>query len=128
MPRKKCFRIVEKPPTVEGFLPIGIEPDSLAVMLHLEEYEAVKLQDYDGLSQAETAEKMGVSRPTVTRIYESARRKIAKALIEGLPILIEGGNYKFRGSWKRCCKCRKTVSTDSMAHFSCDSAEFEDII
>jgi len=63
------------------------------VVLSLEEYETVRLIDYLSLTQAECAEKMGISRTTVTAIYESARKKISLALIEGRRLLISGGSY-----------------------------------
>lgn len=59
--------------------------------LTLDEYEAMNLLDYQGLGQEEAAVLMEISRPTVTRIYAGARKKIAQALTEGLAIQIEGG-------------------------------------
>ena len=57
----------------------------------MDEFEAIRLLDYEGLDQESAALRMGVSRPTVTRVYASARRKIAEALTEGKAISIEGG-------------------------------------
>ena len=51
--------------------------------MYVEEFEAIYLCDHEGKLQAEAAESMGVSRPTLTRIYASARRKIADALVGG---------------------------------------------
>ena len=65
------------------------------VVLTLEEYETVRLIDYLSLTQAECAEKMDIARTTVTAIYESARKKISLALIEGRRLLISGGSYTF---------------------------------
>lgn len=48
---------------------------------------------------------MGISRPTLTRIYESARRKVAKAFAEARTIAIEGGKVFFDNEWFRCKKC-----------------------
>ncbi len=61
------------------------------------------------MTQEEAAEHMNVSRPTLTRIYESARKAIAKALVEGKMILIEGGNIEFEQHWFRCKCCYQLV-------------------
>ena len=58
------------------------------MLLGYDEYEVVRLLDYEGLSQEQCAEKMAVSRPTVTRMYEDARRKIADALVNGRDIVM----------------------------------------
>jgi len=77
------------------------------VILLYEEYESIKLSDYDGLTQEQSALKMNISRPTFTRIYEKARRSIAKAFIEGKAIFIEGGNYQTDDFWYKCESCLK---------------------
>lgn len=64
-------------------------PSSLdPVFLEVAELEAFKLVDFGGLSQEETAKRMGVSRGTVWRLVQRARRKAAQALSEGRPIHI----------------------------------------
>ena len=60
----------------------------------MEETEAIRLKDIEDLDQAACAERMNVSRPTVQRILESARKKIADALLNGKAIKIEGGNVE----------------------------------
>ena len=82
----------------------------LSVTLLFEEYEAIRLCDYLGLKQKEAASKMGVSRPTLTRIYDKARKTVATAFAEGRTILIEGGDYTTNGHWYRCPQCRRAVS------------------
>ncbi|AUS04264.1 DUF134 domain-containing protein [Pseudotamlana carrageenivorans] len=92
MPRPKKKRKINYPPKMLGFKPFGIRfCDSEPVLIQYEEYEAVKLVVYDGLSQDVAAEKMEVSRPTLTRIYNSALKKIGQAFVEGKSILIKGG-------------------------------------
>lgn len=67
--------------------------DGEKVVMTVEEYEAFRLIDNEGLTQDQCAEKMVVSRTTVQRIYKSARAKIAKMLVEGCNLKIEGGSY-----------------------------------
>ncbi len=101
-----------QPPVTKGFRPIGTQGRAPAgVNLLFEEYEAVKLCDYDGLTQAQAAKVMGVSRPTITRIYGSARRKIAVAIVENRSIFIDGGHVDFRESWFRCDDCHAVFSS-----------------
>ncbi len=93
-------RIIEATPIVKHFqpsLPPGREP-SLPVYLSYDEYEALRLSDVLGLKQDEIAERMGVSRGTVWRLLESARRKIATAIVEGREIyIVPAGNVRVRG-------------------------------
>jgi predicted DNA-binding protein (UPF0251 family) len=110
MPRPKQFRTIATPPTMKGFKPFGIPRTELeTVLLSYDEYETIRLLDYEGLMQEQAAERMNVSRPTLTRIYEKARRAIAKAFIEGKMIVIDGGNVDFGRVWFRCRKCHKLV-------------------
>ena len=78
-----------------------------SVKLQFDEYESIKLVAYENLPQDAAASKMDVSRPTFTRIYNSALQKIAKAFVECLPIEIEGGNVEFEKDWVKCRKCYK---------------------
>ena len=52
---------------------------------------------------------MNVSRPTLTRIYDNARKTIARAFVEGKAIVIDGGNVDFGRMWFRCKKCNKLI-------------------
>lgn len=118
MPRPKRKRIILNPPAMEGFKPFGIPMSNLdPVVLLYEEYESIRLTDYEGLTQAEAAEKMNVSRPTLTRIYEKARRTIAQAFVEGKAIFIEGGDYHSDEFWYRCENCFKiNISEKKLLH------------
>lgn len=105
-PRPKRVRKVIHPPGFRGFKPFGCpDPMDNEIKLLLEEFEAIKLADYEKLSQAEAAEKMNVSRPTFSRIYESARNKIASAFMEAATIVIEGGNIETKEDWFHCVNC-----------------------
>lgn len=106
MPRPRQVSRVQMPPRVKGFIPVGYYKDqSEPVQLNIEEYEVIRLLDYEGLSQLEAAEIMQISRPTLTRIYERARKKVATALTEAHQIIIEGGNAIFNGEWYQCERC-----------------------
>ncbi|MCR5313681.1 MAG: DUF134 domain-containing protein [Bacteroidaceae bacterium] len=96
MARPKQCRLVEMAPQIAGYTPYGRRcVSSQPISLRYDEYEAIRLLDYEGMQQAQAAEVMNVSRPTLTRIYDNARKSIAKALVEGLPIEITGGNTEF---------------------------------
>jgi uncharacterized protein len=113
MPRPKRKRNVTNPPMMEGFKPFGIPITDLEpVILFFEEYEAVRLLDYMGMTQFEAAHEMAVSRPTLTRIYEKARRTIAEAFVDGKAIFIEGGDYHTNEFWYRCEVCYKLLISD----------------
>ena len=80
-PRPKNIRKVNDMPAAAGFKPIGLNGCCKnTIFLHFEEYEAIRLCDYEMKTQQEASVSMGVSRPTLSRIYVSARQKIAKAL------------------------------------------------
>ena len=122
MSRPKRKRNISRPPIMEGFKPFGIAMKDLEpIILLFEEYEAIRLKDYEGLSQLEASEKMNVSRPTLTRIYESARSSISKAFIEGKAIFIEGGNYEMEDLWYRCNSCKKlNIKMDNCKYCNSD--------
>ena len=92
MPRPKKMRWVVQNPHTEYFGPHGdAATESSEVVLHVDELEAVRLADYEGLRQEEGAAEMNVSRATFGRIVLAARRKIADALIHGKALRIQGG-------------------------------------
>jgi len=106
MPRKISLRKIVAPPSFNGYKPYGTAKKSNGeVELLYEEYEALKLSDYDLMKHDEAAELMGVSRPTFARIYESARRKIAKAFVETKSIKAVYGNTYMDESWFICNDC-----------------------
>jgi uncharacterized protein len=110
MPRPKQHRKIDAPPVMLGYKPFGLPKNVLEpVCLHFDEYESIRLLDYEGLNQEQAANRMNVSRPTLTRIYEMARKTIAQAFIEGKMILIEGGEVQFDKQWFRCKRCHKLV-------------------
>jgi predicted DNA-binding protein (UPF0251 family) len=94
MPRPFCRRRVGWRPGISTFLPVSsncLHPEPEIIALNLDELEALRLADLECLYQEQAAEKMGVSRPTFARILESARKKVAEALVKGKGLVIGGG-------------------------------------
>lgn len=76
-------------------------------VLTVEEMEALRLKDLEGLDQDSCAEKMGISQSTFQRMLAAARFKLVRGLVEGRAIRIEGGNYELAGNRLRCLGCGK---------------------
>jgi predicted DNA-binding protein (UPF0251 family) len=104
-PRKK--RNVLYPPWMHSFGPHGhdIPGPEQEVVLTIDEYESIRLADHENLKQEEAASRMNISRPTFTRLVDSARKKIADAMINGKIIRIKGGSYVFLKNRLRCMSC-----------------------
>jgi predicted DNA-binding protein (UPF0251 family)/predicted Fe-Mo cluster-binding NifX family protein len=81
------------------------------IIMTLDEFEASRLADLDGLYQELAAERMGVSRPTFSRIIDAARRKVADALVHGKALRIEGGPVHMGPS--RCCQLHDAESDEA---------------
>ena len=95
MPRPRHCRRVAQLPQANYYKPRGIPLSVLEeVTLTVDEFEAIRLTDLEGLYQADAAEKMSVSRQTLGRILESAHRKTADALVHGKALLIKGGSVE----------------------------------
>lgn len=129
MPRKVRLRKVVAPPKFKGYKPYGNTCKvKEKIELLYEEYEALKLADYRLLNHKEAAMLMGVSRPTFARIYESARRKIAHALVESKEIIAVYGNVILDGSWYSCdeCSAKFTIPSTIDHHYCpiCRSSKF----
>ena len=106
MARPKCCRRVTGEPACQIFKPAGVPASALEiVVLSVDEFEAIRLADLDGLYHDKAAERMKISRPTFGRIIEAARHKVAEALVKGLALRIEGGEIEM--AEKRTFKCLK---------------------
>jgi len=91
-----CF-----PPGLTYSKPAGIRlVDLKESVLTVDEFEALRLKDLEGLEQETAAGRMAVSQPTFHRILSSARKKIADAIVNGKAIRIEGGTYQVNGKEK----------------------------
>jgi len=94
MPRPRKFRKVCCMPQSTQFEPVDGENNPGVVTMTVEEYETIRLIDYEGLMQEECAESMNVARTTVQRIYNDARKKVAEFLVGGKGLRIEGGDFR----------------------------------
>lgn len=103
MPRPKCRRNICGMPDKNYFKPRGIPTVDLEeVNLTLDEFEAVRLADYEQLYQEEAATRMNISRQTFGRIIEAAHKKIADVLLNGKALKIEGGDVNLDKANLRC--------------------------
>ena len=97
--RRRSQRWVTDVPDVEFFKPAGVPLRELEVMeITIEELEAIRLTDLEGLTQEQAAERMGISRRTFWNDLTEARKKIALALVNGKAIHIKGGDYTIAGN------------------------------
>jgi predicted DNA-binding protein (UPF0251 family) len=119
--RPPCCRRIAGKPVAWLFEPSGVRAGELEeVTMTLDEFEAIRLADVEGLYHEQAAGRMKVSRPTFSRIVDSAHRKVASALVHGKALRIEGGAIYTEGQcaarrprcghpWDgsaECCRCR----------------------
>ncbi|MDD4656120.1 MAG: DUF134 domain-containing protein [Bacteroidales bacterium] len=112
MARPKNLRRIDTHPLIKGYTPIDFKKNKQhsLVIINLEEYEAIRLCDYESMSQEEASLVMGISRPTFTRIYAHARKKVAKAFTEGKGIVFEGGRVFLDSDWYYCKECEASFN------------------
>jgi uncharacterized protein len=95
MPRPMKWRRVCSLPGNTEFGPIGASVGGVGtVAMTVDEYEAIRLIDLEGMTQEECAEQMGIARTTIQRVYDGARRKIAESIVDGRPLHIGGGEFR----------------------------------
>ena len=103
-PRRICMV-----PPCTSFAPVAASKVATtahaSILLTLDEYECLRLIDYEGIDQAACADAMDVARTTVQAVYASARQKVAHALVCGLPLAITGGRYETCASPRPDCCC-----------------------
>ena len=128
MPRPPIERAVGGVPRVTLFKPAGVPGRDLEQLpLAVDELEAIRLVDLEGLSHEQAAAAMGVSRQTVGRVLERGRAKVAEALVDGKAILIGGGQYRVEPRQLCCASCGEVWTGDpeaaSPACPACGSAD-----
>lgn len=111
--KKRCICSI---PRVNAFTPQGCEADG-TVSLTYDEYEVIRLLDYGQMTQEQCAKRMQISRPTVTRIYDEARSKMAEMLVRGRALTIGGGDVYVCPAMRpecegeeHCCRRNKELS------------------
>ncbi|QQY79855.1 putative DNA-binding protein (UPF0251 family) [Keratinibaculum paraultunense] len=105
-PRKR--RIVCKLPNIKVYGPLDGNIHDEPIILSVEEYEVIRLIDLEGLEQEQCAERMGVARSTVQRMYTEAKQKVADSLVNGKILRIEGGDYILcEEDNNRCISCNR---------------------
>lgn len=108
----RCRRVCAEP-ECRGFLPQAMTGAG-EVILTVDEYEVIRLVDYEKRTHEQCAAQMEISRTTVTEIYESARFKLSDSLVNGKPLVIDGGHYRVcQGDRERGCgrNCRWILQT-----------------
>lgn len=106
MPRPPIERAVTAVPPVTLFKPAGVPARDLEhLQVAVDELEAMRLVDLEGLSHEQAAEVMGVSRQTVGRVLERGRAKVAEAIVAGKAIVIGGGQYRVEPRRLLCRVC-----------------------
>lgn len=109
MARPVKWRRIESIPSALYFVPSKTDNKEVDEnVLMVEELEAIRLKDLEGLEQEQCAERMEISRPTFQRILISAREKIADSLVNGKAIRIDGGNYTQNICHISCLECGKS--------------------
>lgn len=103
MARPMKRRRVCQLPATSVFSPDGDCGDAESIELAIEEYEVIRLIDSLGFTQSECAQQMGVARTTVQSVYDSARKKISDALVNGRRLVIRGGSYILCPHSQKCC-------------------------
>ena len=115
MSRPQCCRRIAGRPIASVFHPAGIPVRELdEIVLTLDEFEAIRLADLEGLYQEQAAERMSVSRPTFGRILAAAHRKVAEALAHGKTLKIEGGTIRMERLRSPVASVPGAVATDDV--------------
>lgn len=104
MARPKGLRKVCSMPETRLFVPQD-KDYAPTVVLTVDEYETIRLIDYQGFTQEEAAQFMNIARTTVQQIYNGARKKLSLSLVEGLTLKIDGGDYTLCSGEEEECSC-----------------------
>lgn len=130
MPRPKKWRNVCRLPYNREYGPLDKDTGTEEfINMTIEEYETIRLMDHMGMIQEECADRMGIARTTVQEIYSKARKKMAKSLVEGISLIIEGGSYKvceFSEDCHRRKTCRRKQGLNSIYESKKGDKENED--
>ncbi|HMM22447.1 MAG TPA: DUF134 domain-containing protein [Selenomonadales bacterium] len=115
MVRPHKERRIQQLPPVTSYKPVGVPMREIdAIVLTFEEMEAIRLVDAEQLDMGEAAESMAVSRPTLHRIVNKARQKIATAMWQGKAVIIEGGTFRLEHK-----------NHDKLRYFGCRECDYK---
>ncbi len=133
MSRPKCCRIINGTPLCSIFKPAGVPVSTLEeVVLAMDEFEAIRLADREGLYHEEAARRMNISRQTFGRTLEAARFKVARALTEGLAMRIEGDHIakslQYTFQCRQCLQVWKMPCGTGKEHAECPACKSRDMI
>ncbi len=104
MVRPARIKNIEQLPEFTAFKTCRNHGNEKSIVMSVEEYECIRLIDYEGMTQQECADVLNVGRTTVQRLYDIARKKIATYLVEGAMLNVAGGNYQIN---KDCPRRKK---------------------
>jgi uncharacterized protein len=128
MSRPRRIRKISDEPKIRCFKPDSADLDSNnPIEITIDEYESIRLRDYHDIQQKKSAEMMGISQPTFHRTISSARKKIAKALIEGEMIIITGDDFITEKIKYKCNICGFEWSSPEKEYDKCLDCQSEDI-
>ena len=116
MPRPRKCRKVCCLPDNDGFVPVRGGEELTPIVLNMDEYEAIRLIDREGFSQEQCGEYMRIARTTVQQIYATTRKKLADALVEGLPLRIEKGDFVLCSGNSAAYGCRNCYQQNPMTN------------
>ena len=129
MPRPRIFRRISEEPLTRCFKPENDNIESLKpITITLDEFEAIRLRDYHNIQQIRSAEIMEISQPTFHRTLTSARKKIAKALIEGNTLIIVGDDIITDKKRYKCNSCGFEWLSKEKEYEKCLDCQSEDIV
>jgi uncharacterized protein len=129
MPRPKRCRKIFREPEIRCFKPDfkDYSQESGTIDVTMDEFEAIRLKDYQKINQEKAAEIIGISQPTLHRILNSARGKIANALVDGKILNIKGGDYMTAKMRYKCEKCGFEWYSPGKEYEKCPDCKSEDI-
>ncbi|QSX04986.1 DUF134 domain-containing protein [Sedimentibacter sp. zth1] len=106
MARPRKWRKVCSLPENNFFGPMNCEQFDDMIIMTVDEYETIRLIDYQDFTQEECSQYMKIARTTVQQIYTNARKKIAQSIVDGKVLKIFGGDYQLCDGNEDFCGCR----------------------
>ncbi|MBE6037819.1 MAG: DUF134 domain-containing protein [Anaerofustis stercorihominis] len=113
MGRPRKYRQVCKMPSCTQFAPMHSGEEETTVVMSIDEYEVIRLIDLNKMTQEECARQMNIARTTVQKVYDEARNKLARFIVDGAKLVIDGGDVRYCENDEcialhgKPCRCRK---------------------